>query len=286
MLAVICLSAVLDAIHLTPEGAKPRPAPVVDRWLLKYAPEDLPKLPGRFFDIEWHHGFYPRSLRGGFTEWTKFARDSLTPPRVTVTHSGSGFDVDERSTTVRRVPLAVQGPLVEFDGNLHTVEITNWQEKPTEKPRWALNIGAAVEVKKNVWYQAGSEQLGDGKIRVREYRLEFADDPRTSNTGKVKVFGSERLADRYEGETTEADAEFVAAKDERPPRQITITFGSGKKGRRDVRVQIGDGYYPSVIHGVSRTSHPVLTEAPSPAPKPTKAPDPPGLMQPPKKTKE
>jgi hypothetical protein len=283
MIALVWLSAALDMLYFTPDGAKPRPAPITERWLLKHAPENLPTLPDRFFDSEWYYGFYPRSLRGAYTEWTKFARDSLTKPaEVTITHSGGGFGEGERSTTVRRVPMAVQGPLVEFDGNLHTVTLTNWQEKAREKPRWVVNIGAAVEVKKNVWYQAGSEPLGDGKVRVREYRLEFADDPREKDAGKVKVFASERLAHEYEGQTTQTDAEFTA-QGQRQPRSVTITFGSGKKGRRNLGLQIGDGYYPSVIDGVSRAAHSVLSEAPSPAPKPSKLPDAPGLMQPPKK---
>jgi hypothetical protein len=284
MFAILCFAAFLDAIHLTPGGPTFRPAPIPERWLLKYAPKDMPPVPDRFYDAEWYHGFFPRSLRGGFTEWTKFGRDSLAgPPEVVVTHSGGGFDTDERTTRVRRVPLAVYGSLVEYDGNLYSVAITNHQTNAAEKPRWTLSFGSAAEVRKNVWYQAGSERLADGKVRVREYRLEFADDPRAKAAGKAKVFGSDRQADKFEGETTEEDAEFTV--EERPGsgrRRVTMNL----KGGRAVHHLLYDTYYPAIIEGVARTNPAVLTEAPSPAPKPPKPADTPGLMQPPVKPKK
>src|SRR5436190_1223852 len=100
MLAVLCLSAVLDTVYLTPDGPKFRPAPIPDRWLLKYAPKDMPRLPDRFFDSVWHYGFHPRSLRGAYTIWTKFGRPSpAAPPEATITHSGGGFNEEERGVT-------------------------------------------------------------------------------------------------------------------------------------------------------------------------------------------
>src|SRR5688572_19603649 len=107
MLAVLCLSAVLDAVYLTPSGPKPRPAPIPDRWLLKYAPKNLPQLPDTFFTTDWHHGYFPRSLRGAYDEWVQFRRDTFTTPgEVTITRSGRGFDdarVDlPQGTAVRR----------------------------------------------------------------------------------------------------------------------------------------------------------------------------------------
>jgi hypothetical protein len=283
MFGVLCLFAMLDGVYLTPDGPKPRPAPIPARWLLKYAPAELPALPATFHDTAWHHGFHPRSLRGAFDEWTQFARDSLTtPPDVTITHTEWGFD-DKRGATVRKVPLAVYGPLVEYDGNLHTVAITNWEKEDGKKPRWVLNLGAAIEVRKNVWYQAGSERFTDGKVRVREFRLEFADDPRTKDAGKVKVFTSERFADKYEGETLEVEGEFAAKETRSGPRQVVSSFKGAKGGVGHVTLSVGDGYYPSVISGVSRSSPAVMTAAVVPPPKVVKEPPPAGLMQPPKK---
>jgi hypothetical protein len=285
MLGVVCLLAAIDGFYFTPDGPKPRPAPIAARWLLKYAPADLPALPTTFFDNQWQHGNAPRSLRGAYTEWFQFPRDSLTaPPEVSITHAA--WDVGEggRTTTLRKVPLAVNGPLVEFDGHLHTAAITNWEKDSEKKPRWVLNLGAAVEVGKNVWYQAGSERFTDGKVRVREYRLEFADDPRAKDAGKVKVFTSERFATQYEGETTEVEGEFVATKTrESGPRQVVSHFKFPGKGVGHVKLVLGDGYYPSVIEGVGRSYPAVLTAALVPAPKVAQEPPPHGLMQPPKK---
>jgi hypothetical protein len=127
MLAVVCLTAALDAVYLTPQGLVARPAPIPARWLLRYTPKELPKLPDTFHDVAWHYGFYPRSLRGAFTEWTEFPRDTLTKPaEATITHSGTEIGGEGRNTTARRVPLAVYGPLVAYDGNLITVAITNY----------------------------------------------------------------------------------------------------------------------------------------------------------------
>ena len=184
-------------------------------------------------------------------------------------------------TKFRQVPLAVYGPLVEYDGNLYTVAITNWETDATKKPRWALNLGAAIEIQKNVWYQAGSERFTDGKVRVREYRLEFADDPRTKDEGKVKGFSSERIANVFKGETREEDGEFVVAKSRTGPRAVTVTFKVANAAHH-VKLQLGDGYYPTVIDGVSRAYPAVLTAGVVPPPKVEKEPLP-TLMQPPKK---
>jgi hypothetical protein len=282
MFGVLCLLAMLDAVYLTADGPKPRPQSIPARWLLKYAPADLPALPATFFDTDWHHGSHPRSVSGGYDEWVRFARDSFTtPPGASITHAASGFSDAERVTKFRQVPLAVYGPLVEYDGNLYTVAITNWETDATKKPRWALNLGAATEVRKNVWYQAGSERFTDGKVRVREYRLEFADDPRTKDEGKVKGFSSERIANVFKGETKEMDGEFVVAKSRTGPRAVTVTFKVGNAVHH-VKLQLGDGYYPTVIDGVSRAYPAVLTAGVVPPPKVEKEPTP-TLMQPPKK---
>jgi hypothetical protein len=284
MLAAVCLTAALDAVYLTPDGPVARPAPIPARWLLRYTPKELPKLPDTFYETAWYYGFHPRSLRGAYTEWTEFPRDSITnPAKATITHSGGGFGEDERQTTVRRVPLAVYGPLVEYDGQLVTVAITNYEKDAEKKPRWALNLGAAVEVRKNVWYQAGSERFTDGKVRVREYLMEFASDPRTEAEGKAKVFASERFADELKTELIEADATFTVKRADRDPRQVIVNFKTAQGGVRHVTLTLGDGYYASAIDGISRGGRGVLTAAPSPPPKPAKEPPPPGLMQPPKK---
>ena len=147
MVAVLFLVTFLDSIYLTPSGPMARPESIPARWLLKYAPRELPKLPDRFFETEWYYGFTPRSLAGAYTEWTKFHCDSLTAAgEVTVIHSGRGFRDEGNKPTLRRMPLAVYGPLIEFDGNLHTVQVTNWETDGEKKPRWMLNFGASIEV--------------------------------------------------------------------------------------------------------------------------------------------
>lgn len=284
MVAILCLAAFLDTVYVTPGGLAARPDPLPDRWLLKYAPRGLPKLPDLFFDTDWHYGNHPRSMRGAYDVWTRFGRESLTaPPEVTVIRSNFGFDEDGRAVTLRRVPLAVYGPLVEYDGSLHTVALTNWEVDPGKKPRWALNLGAAVEVRPNVWYQAGSERVLGGDQWVREYRLEFADDPRVKTEGRVKVFRFERLAHKFNGESVEADGEFVTNKPEVDRmRTAVIRFKDAGGGVKSVSFQLGGGYYPSVIDGISRSYPSVLTASQVPPPKVAKEP-PAGLMQPPKK---
>jgi hypothetical protein len=137
-------------------------------------------------------------------------------------------------------------------------------------------------VRKNVWYQAGSERFTDGKVRVREYLLEFEDDPRTKDEGKAKVFSSERLATELKTELIVADATFAVRKADRDPRQVVVNFKTADGGVRHMSLTLGEGYYPTAIDRVGHSGRGVLTAAPSPPPKPAKEPPPPGLMQPPK----
>lgn len=283
MLSLLCLSAVLDAAYLTPDGPKPRPAPIPARWLLKYAPKDLPPLPDTFAKTDWHYGFLPRSLRGAYDDWTQFRPDSVTTPgEVVLTHVARDFGNDERGVTVRRVPLAVYGPLVEYDGNLYTVAVSNWARDPKAKPVLMLNQGAAVEAPKNVWYQAGSARTIRGEVNVVEYRLEFADDPRANDGGKVKVFRAERVATEFDGKSAEADGEFKVNPDIKYLRDVVVTYPDGGRAVQKVHLQLGGDYAP-VITGVSRSAAAVLTESGVPVPRPPKPAAPPGLMQPPKK---
>ena len=139
MVAVLFLVTFLDSIYLTPGGPKTRPESIPARWLLKYAPRELPKLPDRFFETEWYYGFTPRSLAGAFTEWTKFHRDSLTAPgEVTVVH----WDEDSAAMAINHAtPHAACGVWADrrVRRNPHTVQVTNWETDGEKKPRWMLN---------------------------------------------------------------------------------------------------------------------------------------------------
>lgn len=206
--------ATLLTITLTAPAAEP-PSPLPDRWLLKLAPADLPKLPEAFSKTTWFDSFIPRSLRGAWEEWTSFApATDKKAGEVTVIHRGSVRDRrSENATEVtsRVSPLAVHGPLVEFDRKLYTVALT--ERKTAEgKTIKHLNLGAAVEVKPNVWYQAYSEDFTDGKVRVTEILTEFVADPRKEKEGKAKVKLFVRMLTEREGELTEYDGEFVPAK--------------------------------------------------------------------------
>lgn len=282
------LFVVLHSVYLTPDGPKPRPAPIPERWLLKYAPKELPQLPDTFFTTDWHHGYFPRSLAGAYDEWMQFRRETLAAPgEVTITRTGRGFGEDRREpprgTAVRRAPLAVYGPLVEYDGQLVTVAVSNWERGAKAKKAKSilmLSQGSAVEVSNNVWYQAGSDRATEGD-RVIEYRLEFASDPRTANEGKVKVFRHQRLVAKRDGKSVEAEGTFAVNPEIKYLRDAVVSYRAGDEPRK-VHLQVG-GEYPPVITGISRANPSVLTESNVPVPKPPKPADPPGLVQPPKR---
>lgn len=120
----------------------------------------------------------------------------------------------EREVTGRTALLAIHGPLVEFDRKLYTVGLT---ERRIEGMKTVplLNLGSAVEVKPNVWYQAYSEEFSHGGMRVTEIKAEFASDPRREQQGKAKLQMIVRMHSEREGKRTEVDGEFRPAMNHR-----------------------------------------------------------------------
>src|SRR5262249_47824875 len=122
----------------------------------------------------------------------------------------------QEKTVARTLPLAVHGPLVEFDRKLYTVALTEWKlDDGRAVP--VLTLGAAVEVKPNVWYQAYTEEFTDRTARVTEILAEFASDPRTNAEGKAKLRRFVRMLTERDGELTEFDGTFRRTKDKTEP---------------------------------------------------------------------
>jgi hypothetical protein len=279
---VSCL--VIAAMAADPPSApakKPVPDPIPKRWLLKLTPKELPKLPAAFSKITWAQNSNPRD-GGGWTEWFAFAPDA---GEVTVTRQRfrfPGVDVDAKGATVRTAPLAVHGPLVEFDRKLFTVALSEWKSSEG-KVTPLLNLGAAVEVRPNVWYQAFSDEIANNKVRVTELLAEFVTDPRTQDEGKVTVRKHLRMLDEMEGEATEFEGTF--AKKKLGSRTGVEVAGFAKKSGAEpapVRLwlQQADDEVPAKFN-LAQTLR--LAAASEPAPKPQPAP---GLVQPPKKPRE
>jgi hypothetical protein len=193
MLVALCLAAA----GLAPAAD---PAPLSDRWLLKLLPDDLPPTPDRLYAVTW----YNRSDGGSggldlgedaWELWVEFRKaDRDRPAETVLTRTGAAatgrrigmWRPPPVTTTDRRaVPLAVHGPLVEFDRRLYTATTGTRKFGRKDIPdREVLNLGAAVELKGKVWYQAGTRVAEDGKtVSVEEWRLEFKDDPRTAAEG-------------------------------------------------------------------------------------------------------
>jgi hypothetical protein len=228
----VCVSATLAAIYITPEGVKPRPAPIPTRWQLQLVPRDLPPLPGSFYTTTWMRSYDPR-MGGGWYETYRFGRDTLTTPGVVTINrtpphpidrprGGGGFGGPQelQKDPNREVPLAVYGPLVEFEGQLQMVAVVD-REPGDDYPGPVLRA-TAIETRKNVWYQAKSEHFSIGPARVEECRLEFADDPRVKDEGRVTVRYSIRMTDEQKGETGEFEVRF----------KLKVIPGLNQQGRR------------------------------------------------------
>lgn len=290
MFALVCASALLESVYLTADGPQARPAPIPERWLLKYAPKDMPELPKQFAAETWTHHFFPRFASLAWEEWVAFTpATAKRPGTATITRAERDQDnVTKRVLKVRTVPLAVHGRLVEYDGRLYTVSIGNWpHEQPT--PTDVLDLGAAVELPGNIWYQAASLTEKDGPTWVQEWRLEFADDPRTAKEGKVKVFGFGRDVTKFEGEEFVAEMRFERTK--QPHEKVWSIKLTAPKDAKLPRSEL-----PTLVFDPDRgrafmydyttlnQAFPMLTPAMTAAPKADPGP-PAGLMQPPKKPK-
>jgi hypothetical protein len=272
-------------ILATPAPDDAKPAPIPDRWLLKYAPKEMPALPEAFAKHVWYDRWFPRISLGAWEEWVEFKPETAKRPgTATITRREMGEDRKPRLTT-RTVPLAVYGPLVEYDGRLFTAGIGRWaHEQPT--PTDVLDLGRAIELPGHVWYQAASQGEKGGPTWVQEWRLEFSDDPRVAKKGTVKVFGHSRETTEPEGEDFVAELRFERTKEphERSWTIKVIADGDAKLPKSGLPALAFDPdrqratIYDRVI---LNQMFPTLTPAHTPAPKPEN--ELPGLMQPPKK---
>jgi hypothetical protein len=264
--------------------AAPPPAPLPDRWLLKFAPAEPKALSDEFWNSTWWHGSIPR-FGGGWSEWIEFGKVRKSEAEATITRleSQGGFGAKQPGDklTVRTVPLAVHGPLVEFDRKLYTAAIVERQSTDGKRASAMLVLGAAVEIKPNVWYQAYSDELSEGKVRVTELLAEFTVDPRTKDEGKATLRKFVRILTEPEGELTEFEGTFQRTNDKVPREvQISGTAGTGAS-KATVRVKLGlpDGEVPAKFG-----SAPILRviATTDPAPKPLTGP-PASLVEPPAK---
>jgi hypothetical protein len=271
----------LTALALAAPADPPvKAASIPERWLLKLTPKEQPKLPDAFSKTTWTQSYNPRA-GGGWNEWFAFAPEA---GEVTVTRQNfrfPGVDVDAKGVTVRTAPLAVQGVLVEFDRKLYTVALSEWKSSEG-KVTPLLNLGAAVEVRPNVWYQAFSDALEKGKFKVTELLVEFAADPRKKDEGKVTVRKHMRMLDETEGETTEFEGTF--AKKEFGSRVgVEITGFVKKPGAEPTPARLWLQQAADEVPARFNLAPTVrLAAASDPTPKPQPQPAP-GLVQPPKK---
>jgi hypothetical protein len=211
MLPFLYLVAILESVSTSPAGIESKPAPIPERWLLKYAPKDMPALPEAFAAKTWYHRYFPRFVSLAWEEWVAFTpATGSTPGAAKITRADRGED-DKPRLTVRTVPLAIHGRLVEYDGRLFTVGIGRWaHEQPT--PTDVLDFGVAVELPGNVWYQAASLNEKGEPTRVQEWKLEFSDDPRTAKQGRATVRGFGRVVTEIEGEDFVCEVKFERTK--------------------------------------------------------------------------
>jgi hypothetical protein len=236
-------------------------ASLPDRWLLKLAPAEPPKLPEQFWKNNWSEDYFPRG-GGGWEQWTTFAPSTdKKAAEVTKVHQS------DRGVNGRKTPLAVHGPLLEFDRTLYTVALT-------EKARRAfLFLGASVEIQPNVWYQAYSEKFAGGQVRVTEVRVEFAADPRKVKTGKAKVQLFVRMLTEREGERTEFDGEYGPV---REGREVLIWGKVNANASKSVSMKLPHGASPASFESAQLRQ---LSATPFKVPKPTQFSSGPGLVQ-------
>lgn len=265
------------------------PASLPERWLLKLAPDDLKRTPPNLYSQTWHDAHYSRAVEHGWERWVQFRAGYLGgPATVTVTKLG-GRELlrppNQPEPVTRTLPLAVHGPLVEFDRKLYTAVSRPFRVGMKASVTQQLHLGAAVELKDNVWYQAGTHTSADGKtVTVEEWRLEFKEDPRKSDAGTVVVRGRQRPLAERTGKAFAHEVRFAAEAANERVRVRVVRF----RAPDDVKLpplpylQLGTAEGdPDVIwmNGMDRLS---FTPASRPAPVRLE-PDAPGLVQPPVK---
>ena len=221
------------------------PAPLPDRWLLKLVPDDLPSLPDPFHTTTWYYGTDLFTRVGPSWEfWAEFHKAGEGRPAeavLTLTGGEQGrfngpFGLDHLPTTRghRIVPLAVHGPLVEFEGRLYTATFRTSKAVPGRRPeREMLHLGSAVELKDRVWYQAGTTTpSGGGMVSVEEWRIEFRDDPRTKDRGTATLRGHWRVLIDPGGKSFESEVSFLAGNTYEKGRIVTLNWPTGMKQTR------------------------------------------------------
>lgn len=280
MLATLVLAAAL-----TP--AQP-PAPLPERWLLQLAPDDLKRTPPNLVSQTWYDSHRPRAVGDGWERWVQFRAGYLGgPATVTITKLGERERVvpgERPDPDTRTLPLAIHGPLVEFDRKLYTAVSRPLRIGMTPRATQQLHLGASVELKDHVWYQAGTHTARDGKVTVQEWKLEFADDPRTADAGTVTVRSYRRPLAERGGEALKLDVRFtaVAATEATRVRVVRLLAPEGAKGPPLPYLQLGNNQGDPDILWTGDWDRLVLTPASRPAPVRLE-PETPGLVQPPVK---
>jgi hypothetical protein len=288
---VFATLALALAAGLAPTAA---PAPLPDRWLLKLVPEKLPPLPDRFYASTWYATTGPFPSFGPSWEfWAEFRKAGQDrPAEAVLTLPGTdqagfgGVSFGQLPTTRghRTVPLAVHGPLVEFERRLYTATIRTLKSIPGQHAeREMLHLGSAIELKNRVWYQAGTTTPMNGKgLSVEEWRIEFEDDPRTADRGTATLRGHWRVLTEPEGESFDAEIRFRAGKTHTGGRTVDLLWPRGTLQTRSLpRLKIEDavdGLNIMMVDGMHQ-----LTLSPATKPRPQLLKEKPGLVQPPTK---
>lgn len=266
------------------------PASLPDRWLLQLVPADLPRTaPPRLFSETWYDAHHSRAIHLSWERWVQFRPGYLGgPATASITKLGEREFIDPRKREApvhRVVPLAVHGPLVEFDGKLFTAAVAPLRVGMKTTVTQQLHLGAAVALKDNVWYQAGTRPSPDGKtVTVEEWRLEFADDPRVKDEGAATVRGSTRVLTARTGEATKLEVRFKRTPPREPDTTRLIDFVQPDPAKR-VRLPtliLGTGVASIWDTGpAAHLDRMTLTVTTRPPPVRLE-PEAPGLVQPPK----
>lgn len=286
MFAALVVAAGLSAAQ--PPAAPPAPLP--DRWLLQLVPADLPRAaPPRLFAETWYDAFHSRAIGRAWERWVQFRPGYLGgPATASITRLGEREFIDPRNREEpvhRVVPLAVHGPLVEFDGKLFTAAVAPLRTGMKAGVTQQLHLGAAVALKDNVWYQAGTRPSFDGKtVTVEEWRLEFAADPRVKDEGTATVRGHTRVLTARTGEATTYELRFKRTPPREPDTTRLIDFVQPDPAKRVRLPTLILGRGADAIWDTSQAAHfdrMTLTVATRPPPVRLE-PAAPGLVQPPK----
>jgi hypothetical protein len=201
----------------------------------------------------------------------------LTLPDGPLTGFGGNglFDLERLPTRPghRIVPLAVHGPLVEFDRKVYTATILAGK----------LHLGSAIEVRERVWYQAGTRKpMGSKGVLVEEWLIEFREDPRTADLGKARLRGHWRPLTKLEGESFDAEVTFQAGKSYTGGRTVTLKWPHGMRQSRHLpRLEIEDSWGGSNYMQIDDMHR--LSLYPAPKPRPVLIPETVELVQPPVK---